>query len=227
MSLSSLRRPLALAAAAALLSGCGATSPGVAVSVGEQTVSVAEVDEAADAVCRSVERELRSGNQVVPLGQMRQYTLSLLAAAAQARQIADEYDVEPGADFRRARAQVAAQAEATLPEHLQEPYIEAMSAEALVSSVISAAGEAALSAEGVEDPSTEQVSQRGSDIFATWPDAHGVDVDPRYGLELVDGQLRLADTSLSTAVSDPARAAAAEQPDPAYARSLPGSQRCG
>ena len=60
-----------------------------------------------------------------------------------------------------------------------------------------------------------------------WPDANGIDLDPKYGIGLVDGQLAPADTNLSVAVSDKAKAGIAQSPDAAYVASLPSSQRCG
>lgn len=220
-------RPLSAAAAVAvLLSGCGSVSPGTAATVGDETITVDQVDDAAAAVCSSVERELKSGSQVVAMSQMKQYALSLLAAAAEGRQIAEEYDIDPGATVERQRAQFEAQAE-TLPEDLRDDYVAVMSAETLVTAVLTEAGREALEAEGVEGSTTDEIGQRGSDIFATWPDSNGIEVDPRYGLELVDGRLQQVDRSLSVPVSETALAGAAADPEPAYVRSLPQSQRCG
>lgn len=227
--MSSIRfgRPLiAAASVAVLLSGCGSASPGTAATVGDETITVDQVDNAAEAVCRSVERELRSGSQVVAMSQMKQYALSLLAAAAEARQIADEYDVDPGPAVERASSQWQAQAQ-TLPEDLRDDYVAIMSAETMVNEVISEAGRAALDAEGVDGATVEDAAQRGSDIFSTWPDSNGVEVDPRYGLELVDGRLQQVDTSLSVPVSEAALAGVAPDPEPAYVSSLPQNQRCG
>ena len=65
------------------------------------------------------------------------------------------------------------------------------------------------------------------DVFTVWPDANGVDIDPRYGLRNVDGALTPVDTNLSVAVSDAAKAGLNEEPDAAYARTLPITHRCG
>lgn len=227
MSRTRLARPaLALAATAVLLSGCGAAQPGVAAQIGEETIALSQVDDAAQAVCRSFEEQLRSSSQLVPMSQMRQYSLSLLAASSEARQIAEEYGVEPDAAFQTEVANYTRTA-ANLPEELREVYVEVMTAEALVTSVIAESGEAALVAEGVVNPTTEQAAQRGSDIFSTWPDVNGVEVDPRFGLKLVDGQLQLAETSLSVPVSEVAVEGGAEQPGADFVGSLPVGHRCG
>lgn len=227
----SSRRPLAVAlatvSAGAVLSGCaGSASPGVAVAVDGQTISVAEVDRGTAAVCTSVEPDLRGAGNTVALGNVRQFVVTLLAASEQARQLADEYGVKPGPEFSRQVSQLRLTSRA-FPEEVREDYVEVMSAEPLVTSVVDAVGRASLEQDGVADPTVEEISQRGQDLFQSWPDQHAIDVDPRYGLAMVDGQLQPADTNLSVAVGDVAKSASATEPDPVYARTLPAGHRCG
>lgn len=227
----SSRRPLAVAlatvSAGAVLSGCaGSASPGVAVDVDGQTISVAEVDRGTAAVCTSVEPDLRGAGNTVALGNVRQFVVTLLAASEQARQLADEYGVKPGPEFSRQVSQLRLTSQA-FPEEVREDYVEVMSAEPLVTSVVDAVGRASLEQDGVADPTVEEISQRGQDLFQSWPDQHAIDVDPRYGLAMVDGQLQPADTNLSVAVGDVAKSASATEPDPVYARALPAGHRCG
>ncbi|CAA9377512.1 hypothetical protein [uncultured Nocardioides sp.] len=227
----SSRRPLAVAlatvSAGAVLSGCaGSASPGVAVDVDGQTISVAEVDRGTAAVCTSVEPDLRGAGNTVALGNVRQFVVTLLAASEQARQLADEYGVKPGPEFSRQVSQLRLTSRA-FPEEVREDYVEVMSAEPLVTSVVDAVGRASLEQDGVADPTVEEISQRGQDLFQSWPDQHAIDVDPRYGLAMVDGQLQPADTNLSVAVGDVAKSASATEPDPVYARTLPAGHRCG
>jgi hypothetical protein len=54
-----------------------------------------------------------------------------------------------------------------------------------------------------------------------------VQIDPRYGVEIGQGKVAAADTSLSFALGDTAKKADAAQPDAEYAGTLPDSQRCG
>ena len=56
----------ALVAAAALLSGCGGAQPGVAVQVGDESISSNRVDELAGAYCTAVEDQLTGNSQRVP-----------------------------------------------------------------------------------------------------------------------------------------------------------------
>jgi hypothetical protein len=71
------------------------------------------------------------------------------------------------------------------------------------------------------------VSQAGIDVFNQWPDAHGIEIDPRYGLKSVDGVLTPVDTNTSVAVGETAKAGLSTEPDAAFAESLPLTHRCG
>ena len=210
-----------------LLTGCaGSASPGVAATVGDETISVDRVDAAAAHMCEALGDQLRGNGTVVPMGVVRQGALQLLALESQSRQIAEEYGVEPGETYERDVAQ-REQMAATLPEEVREDYVAVMSASTLAQSVLEEAGRAKLEQEGFASPTTEQVTQAGNDLFAAWPDANGIEVDPRYGLELRDGALVPADTNLSVAVSDQAVKGLATEPDPTYTQGLLAGQRCG
>lgn len=218
---------VAVVSAGTLLSGCaGSASPGVAVDIDGETISVADVDRGTSAVCTSVEPDLRDAGNTVALGNVRQFVVTLLTASEQARRLADEYGVEPGPEYSRQVAQLRTTAEA-FPEDTRADYVEVMSAEPLVNAVVDAVGRASLEEEGIAEPTVEQVSQRGQDLFESWPDQHPVDIDPRYGLSMVEGQLVPTDTNLSVAVGEVAKSGGAAEPDPVYARTLPSGHRCG
>lgn len=221
-------RLLAVAAAATLLlSGCAqGASPGVAVEVGDETISTRQVDAAAAHMCTALADQFRAQNTVLPMSFLRQGVVQLLTLSSSARQIAEEYDVEPGAAYRRDVAERERTA-AVLPEEVREDYVEIMSANALANSVLEEVGRAKLEAEGVADPTMQEVGEAGAEVFAAWPGANGVEVDPQYGVELVDGQLVPTDTTLSVAVGERARQGLATEPDAAYAATLPSHQRCG
>ncbi|WP_114424236.1 hypothetical protein [Nocardioides houyundeii] len=227
MSPSRFGRPAILAAAAAvLLSGCADTTfGGVAAQVGDEQISMSQVDGAADALCQAEEQTLRDNGQVVPMRQVRRLVASLLVDAATARQVAEEYDVTPGPEVESEAARV----ESTTPDLTDEQrqdFVDAATAQLLKQSVASVAGEAALSEEGVTDPTPEEAAARGAEIFAAWSAEHDVDLDPRFGLAVTDGQFQIADTDLSVPVSDLATAAA-DDADTEHPKSLPESQRCG
>ena len=229
--MSRIRRPLVAAVAAvsagAVLSGCaGGASPGVAVDVDGHAISVADVDRGTTAVCTSIEPDLRGAGNTVAMGNVRQFVVTLLAASEQARRLADEYGVRPGPEYADQVSTLRTTAEA-FPEEVREDYVEVMSAEPLVGSVVDAIGRASLEEDGIAEPTVEEISQRGQDLFQSWPDQHPVDVDPRYGLSMEQGQLVPSDTNLSVAVSDQAKTASEAEPDPVYARTLPAGHRCG
>lgn len=218
---------LAVGLSALLLSGCaGSASPGVAVRVGDETISASRIDEATGHVCTAFSDQLKGAGQVVPMGVVRQYVLQMFAISSQASQIAQEYGVSPSATYERDVAEHTRTA-SVMPEEVRADYIEVMSTQALANDVVEQVGRAKLAAEGFDEPTVDQATQAGADVFKVWPDANGIEVDPKYGVELTDGRLVPTDTNLSFAASDEAKAGLATEPDAAYVKSLPSSQRCG
>ncbi len=201
-----LRTAGAVALSGLVLTGCaGSARPGVAIEVGD---------------------EFSANGTVVPMGFIRQGVVQLMTLSSTAHQIADEYGVEPGAAYQREVATRTRTAEA-FPEEVRDDYVEVMSANALANDVLEQVGRAELAEQGFEDPTVDEVTQAGTDIFTSWPDANGVTVDPRYGVELIDGTLTPVDTNLSVAVGDDAKAGLATEPDATYANTLPENHRCG
>lgn len=218
-------RVVAAALLTLLASACaGSASPGVGVRVGDETISASRIDDATVNMCTALSD--RFEGQQVPMNVLKQGVVQLLALDAQAEQIAEDYDITPSGTYKRVVAENT-RAASVMPEQVRTDYVEVMSAEALVTDVVEQVGRAKLVADGVAEPSVEQVGQAGSDVFRTWPDANGIEVNPKYGVELSDGALSPVDSSLSFAVSDEAKAGTAAEPDPAYADRLPSSQRCG
>jgi hypothetical protein len=212
-----------LAVAGLLLSACGSAAPGVAARIGDEELTVREVDSVAAHYCTARSRDLGAA---VPMGYVRRYVIRYLTLRSQALQIADEYGVEPGSTYRNDVAQRLGTA-GTMPEEVRQDYIDIESATALAQDVIGQVGEIVLDRQGVSNPTTEQVTQAGVDVFNTWPDAHGVEFDPRYGVENVDSVLTPIDTNTSVAVSDTAKSGLSADPDPAFAETLPTTHRCG
>jgi hypothetical protein len=217
---------VAVAATGLLLSGCGGARPGVAVEVGDQEISTGRVDEAADHMCTALGDQFEAEGTTVPMGFVRQGVVQLMTLRAQAEQIAEEYDVEPGSTYGSAVAQQERTA-AAMPEEVRDDYVELTSANALAQDVLEQVGRIKLEEQGVAEPTLEQVSQAGVDVFNVWPDANGVEIDPRYGLENIDGVLTPVDTNVSVAVSDAAKSGLNNEPDLAYAKTLPLTHRCG
>lgn len=205
-----------------LLTGCGSAAPGVAVKVGDEELSVRHVDSVTQNYCTAV-GELESE---VPMGFVRQYVVQLLTLRSQASQIAEDYGVEPGSTYANDVAQRQGTA-GTKPEEVRDDYVELASTTAYAQDILDQVGRIVLEERGVEDPTSEQVTEAGIDVFDQWPDANGIEIDPRYGLEAVDGSLRPVDTNTSVAVGETAKAGLETEPDPAFAETLPLNHRCG
>jgi len=215
-----------LGVAGLLLSGCGSASPGVAAEIGDETLTVREVDAAAGEMCTALGDQFEAENTVLPMSFVRQGTIQLMTLRSQAMQIADDYGVEPGSTYRNAVARSRRTA-ATMPDDVQDTYVDLTSANALANDIVTQIGEIELADRGIADAAPEEVSQAGIDVFNQWPDAHGIEIDPRYGLKSVDGVLTPVDTNTSVAVGETAKAGLSTEPDAAFAESLPLTHRCG
>jgi hypothetical protein len=198
----------------------------VAVKVGDEQLSVRDVDTAAREMCTALGDQFEAQSTVLPMSFIRQGTVQLLTLRAQAMQVADEYGIEPGSSYRNDVAQRRRTA-ASMPEDVRETYVELTSANALASDIVDQVGTIVLEERGVTDPTTEQVTQAGVDVFNQWPDANGIEIDPRYGLESVDGVLTPVDTNTSVAVGQTAKDGLKTEPDAAFAKTLPMTHRCG
>lgn len=205
-----------------LLTGCGSAAPGVAVKVGDEELTVRHVDSVTENYCTAV-GDLESE---VPMGFVRQYVVQLLTLRSQASQIADEFGVEPGSTYFNDVAQRQGTA-GTKPEEVRDDYVELASTTAYAQDILDQVGRITLEDQGVADPTSEEVTQAGIDVFNQWPDAHGIEIDPRYGLDAVDGVLTPVDTNTSVAVGETAKAGLKTEPDPAFAETLPVNHRCG
>lgn len=217
-----LSTAVTLGVAGLLLTGCGSASPGVAAQIGDQELSVRQVDSATAHYCTAL-GELESE---VPMSYVRQFVVQLLAVRSQTEQIAEDYGVQPGSTYLNDVAQRQGTA-ATQPEEVREDYVELASTTAYAQDILDQVGAIELDNQGIGDATAEQVSQAGVDVFNRWPDVNGIDIDPRFGLQNVDGTLTVVDTSTSVAVSDTAKAGLATEPDTAFAQSLPQTHRCG
>jgi hypothetical protein len=222
------RLALGLALAATLLTGCGTTSssPGVAVQVGDDRITMNEVDELTGEYCRAIEGQLEGNSQTVPLRYFRGGVAGNLAMRSVAEQLAEEHGVEPGKVYDEKVAQLQ-QSVGVLDEEVRESVILVESSSAYVEAVQAAVGEKVLTEEGATDPKYSQQVRKGREVFDEWVAEHDVEFDPQLGVQFSEGQVASVDTSLSYPAGEDAQAGGAEQPDPAYARSLPDAHRCG
>jgi hypothetical protein len=209
-----------------LVSGCAGARPGVAAEVGTKAITLNAVDDATQDLCEVFRPQIQEQGQMFAMSAIRNLAVEAMITGEIAKQIADAEGLKPGDDYFSQYA-VQQQASLQLPEELRGTYLELSTAATYAASIKQQAGLAALQDEGIASPSSEDQLARGEQIFALWADEKGVDLDPRFGLTVVDGSVKAVDTGVSTPVSAAALAGAAEQMDPADVAKLPAAQRCG
>ena len=211
------------------LSGCGVAGtsfqPGVAADVDGRTVTTDRVNELVGDYCDAVRDQLRQDGSAVPLGYLRSGVVGQLTLVSAAEQLAEEVGVEPTDDYQQAIAQLRQQT-ASMSKAERDAVIEINGSSVYVQTVQLAVGRELLAAEGQRSPDDQTAGQRGVDELNAWLDEHDVEINPTYGIEIVDGEPVDTETQLAVGVSDTAKTAALETPDQQYAKSLPASQRC-
>lgn len=222
------RRALSLVlavACVALLGGCASARPGVAAQVGSSRITLAEVDEASVNLCKAFLPQIETEGGTYPLKVLSGFVVGSLTRQAIARQVADELGIKTPATYADQVAAVEAAAEQIAAE-VRETYLELSIAGPYADAIMLEAGRQALADEGVAEAPPEEQLVRGQRVFAAWVEENQVEIDPRYSLQVVEGNVVAADTSTSVAVSPAALTGQAEQMDPAAAAQLPSSQRC-
>jgi hypothetical protein len=216
-----------------VLSGCGVAgtefNPGVAAYVGDETVSTGEVDELTTSYCGAVETQVREGGQRFPLAVFKSGIAAQLALRSAAEQIADEFGVTPSSEYRTQLAQIDQQAEDSgYTGEERDAYVQVQATQPLAFDLLTQVGRIQLEAEGQADPTVDFQQARGLDELAAWSEREGIEFNPRYGLEIVDGAPQPADTDVSLAVSELAKGGQSQDEPPAeYVASLPAAAVCG
>ncbi len=224
--------------AAGLLSGCGVAQdgvrPGVAAEVADTTISQADVEQATEDRCEVLGELAGEDDQPVSGARVRDLALQGEVLREVGGQLAEEYDVESGQFYDNAQAEIRSQLEG-LDEDLVDRVMVSLSSTDYFVDILIQVGRQELGISESDDPDGQQGFAQGLEIAQQWQDEHPITTNPRYsGMEIGDSNEGVLTTrdDISTAVSDFARDAlgAAEDPlaeDPAYAASLPESQRCG
>lgn len=222
-----------LAVVAALtLSGCGSDSaarPGVAVDIGDQTLSTSDVDQLSVAYCDGLEPQLQASGAVFPMSYVRAYVARNLTVRAAAEQLAEEYDVTLPPSYDQALRDLESQL-AGFPEDRIDDVLEVESVTPYVQAVETQVGAALLAEAGTTDADDAAKQARGADALQQWISEHPAHLNPRYGIAVKTPSLdapNFVDTGTSFALSPDAVAAAGAEPDQELAATLPSSQRCG
>jgi hypothetical protein len=216
----------ALVAGAALaLSGCG-LHPGAAAEVGDTTITGAEVDDAAAALCSANITGAKARGEAKPdlaSRGARQAALQLLVDTELSHQFGADKGIEPDrAQVSSALAQNAKTIE-LLPESRQDDFQKLLRGYAEGQLVLIAAGRQSLGDPAAAD---DAALTEGSKLRNKWAKSVDVEVDPRYGT-YAQGTLTPTSGSLSIPVSQRATAGANADPGANWLAGLPMSQKCG
>ncbi len=100
---------------ALLLSGCGVAEtqfhPGVAVEVGDRTITTDRVDDLTSGFCAAVEDQIATEGQALPMHIFKRGIVGQLALQSAVEQMAQDFDVRPGTDYYSQVAQIESDAE--------------------------------------------------------------------------------------------------------------------
>lgn len=221
---------MGLVCALALTSaGCRTDTPeaGSGVEVAGRSVSMAEVDRAADALCEASRARLREAGQRVPMSSARAQAATALASRLLAEEFAERQDVPAAGNAYR-----AARTEATgvVSGALGDSFVDLASAGVLLDDVAAAAGRKNLGAQGrdLAGVTDDEASAAGAVLFQEFLAGVESDLtfDPRLGVSraAVTGDAGAFVPGTSTAASSWALAA---QDEEASGADLPDNQVCG
>lgn len=210
------------------LAGCSSLAPGTAARVGETRIAMSEVDELADAQCNAAEQAAQAGQSTTTsVSRIRQQSLNLLIDIELTRQFAAAEDISADKQMVSSYFGLFEEGLAQLPEEDRE-VLEPLFRDW-------AQGRAALVAAGAEEtgqPATtdqqqqQQLELQGIQVRDAWAEDVEVESDPRFA----PGENGLpggGDGSVSRPSSDFAKAATADEADPAWLTGLPAGQKCG
>lgn len=227
MSVSRLARLAVIAPAVMLvataLGSCGGATPGVAAEVGDDTITIDEVDGLASDLCALLDAvpdgdpnlpDLISGERA------RNSALQSQIFRSIADQMADEYGVETGQDFQRQVDQVRLRfgsvdeekLDAALPAFTSFPYF------------VDIMRQVGATTEG--DLSDDEALNAGVGLAREWEAEHGVETNPVFdSFKIGEREIEAERSDIAFGVSEAAKDA--EEGSDGYVSSLPESQRCG
>jgi hypothetical protein len=224
---------LAVAGVCALsLSGCSRSAGGdIAATVDGTDIPTSDVNFLARLQCTAINDAVKDPSQSANVQTVSRKSIraSMVNALVQ-QQLNTELAHEQGVTYDRATyRQVMDQFEQTVK---QAPSKDQAHFRDLVGGLyqgqleVYAIAAAQLSAQGVAQPSQQQVEALVTKLQSDFRTKAKVTIDPVYGAGK-SGIAGTTDTSLSKAVSSFAKASAASPEDPAWAGKLPANQKCG
>jgi hypothetical protein len=222
-------RVAALGAAAVMaLAGCG-LNPGAAAVVGDETITTAEVDDAAQALCAANIAGAKAQGQESPLlasRGARQGALQVLIESALTHQFAAARGVQPNQQQVSQAVEANQLALSAIPEAEREQFIELLRGFAESQTMLIQIGRQALAEQGNQQPTDQEATAEALRLRQKWVKQHAeVEVAPKYG-DYENGALQPGSGSLSIPVSERAREGAVADPSSGWVAGLPASQTC-
>ena len=216
-----------VALTAAALTGCS-VHPGVAATVGQDTITVDRVTDVAQALCsaNSAGAQNPDAPAVASRGAL-QGALQVLLDTELSHQFGERENA--WVDQRQVSAALAgnAQSMASLPEDEQEAFRAALKGYAEGQLMLIDLGRKSLTAQGKTDVSNDQALAEGTRLRDEYTKTVDIEVNPRYGAIADGGTLQAKSGSLSVPASQRAVEGAKEGPSDGWVSGLPTSQQCG
>jgi hypothetical protein len=213
-----------LAVALVLLSGCAGATPGVAAEVGDDTITVDQVDALAADVC-ALEKAVPEGtaNKQPPTSGLRARdgALQSMVLRSIADQMADDHGVTLNQqDYQQQVDQVRLQYDVVDDDDLIDAALPAYTAIPYFINIVSQIGEQA------GDVTGDQALAAGIKQAQEWQADNGIETNPMFGsFNIGDQEIESERDDLAFPVSKTAKDSDEASAD--YIASLPESQRCG
>ena len=213
-----------------VLSGCASVgiNPGAAAVVGDESLSMRQINRITQRYCRAYEPQITQANQRVPMRFLRQFVAASLSQRLLGEQLAEEYDVQPTPQYAQQVTKVSQPFAQAAPE-LRDAVVDVEAGAPYLQTVQIAVGEKLLAEAGQPTTDAKAALQRGQVATTDWLKDHTIRIDPVFGVGVDGGAFKAAPDRTSYPLSTLASqgAATSGQPDPAYLASLPASAVCG
>jgi hypothetical protein len=219
-----LKTSVALGLGVLMLAGCGSARPGVAIEIDDKTVSLAQVSENAEALCTGLAPLNEAAGVREPRSNANSTAASLATQGLMAQMLFDEFGLVPSPEFTQSVATLRQQAaEQGVAAEYADAVVDILTAQYRLQDAKLQLGAAALEGQDPASITQEQAFELGSAFVSEWAQDKGIEIDPRFGIEFVEGTFAVAATRTSTSVSELALVAE----DPERSADLPSNLLCG
>jgi peptidyl-prolyl cis-trans isomerase SurA len=214
-----LRALLVGALALLTLSACAGLHPGVAATVGDQTIPTSQVDDVTRISCDL------GGNAQPRSAVMRDIVNALVTT-----RVDTQYAESVGASYDKAQLQQRVQqledSLTKLSDTDRDTYVQVVSDFLRSQLMLADVGAKSLKKKGTANPAVDESVNEGSKLSAAWAKKNiDVEIDPRYNPG-TSGKAGGGDGSISRPVSPYAKSAAGTA-KPDFVSALPTELRCG